>query len=72
MASDTVMHIYPDPLAEKLRAALARLHGVTPARVVCGAGSDDLLDMLTRLVDTKTCVYAPNRAVRSRCRGEPH
>jgi len=34
---------YPDPGAAKLREAIARVHGLDPARVVYGTGSDELL-----------------------------
>lgn len=36
---------YPDPDAGALRAAIARLHGVDPERIVCGTGSDELLNL---------------------------
>ena len=34
---------YPDGGADRLREALGRRWGLDPARIVCGAGSDDLL-----------------------------
>ena len=37
---------YPDGGAEYLRAAIGRRYGLDPARIVCGAGSDELLFML--------------------------
>jgi histidinol-phosphate aminotransferase len=39
---------YPDGSASSLRAAIARAFGLDPARIVCGAGSDDLLNLLAR------------------------
>jgi len=42
-------HLYPDPLQRELRTALARRLGVDEGCVVCGAGADDLLDVLARL-----------------------
>lgn len=36
---------YPDPDASKLRAAIGALHSVDPARIVCGTGSDELLNL---------------------------
>jgi histidinol-phosphate aminotransferase len=36
---------YPDPDARALREAIAALHGLDPARVVCGTGSDELLNL---------------------------
>lgn len=35
--------LYPDPDSTQLRAAIGRLHGIDPARIVCGAGSGELL-----------------------------
>lgn len=40
------MHRYPDGNAQALRAALGRHYGLDPARIVCGAGSDDLIHLL--------------------------
>ena len=34
---------YPDPDATGLRAAIGALHGIDPARIVCGTGSGELL-----------------------------
>jgi histidinol-phosphate aminotransferase len=36
---------YPDPDAAALRAAIGRVHGIDPARIVCGTGSDELLNL---------------------------
>ncbi len=36
---------YPDPDAKALREAIAQLHGLEPARIVCGTGSDELLNL---------------------------
>lgn len=35
--------LYPDPDSKALRAALGTLHGVDPARIIMGTGSDELL-----------------------------
>ncbi|MDE2303135.1 MAG: histidinol-phosphate transaminase [Sphingomonadales bacterium] len=35
--------LYPDPDSTALREALGRLHGIDPARIVCGTGSGELL-----------------------------
>jgi len=40
------MHRYPDGNAQDLREALGRHYGIDPARIVCGAGSDDLIHLL--------------------------
>ncbi len=37
---------YPDGAATALREALGAKHGVDPARIVCGTGSDDILHLL--------------------------
>ena len=42
------IHRYPDGNAEELREALGRQHGLDPARIVCGAGSDELITLLLR------------------------
>lgn len=39
-------HRYPDPLAEKVCAAFAALHGVDPGLVTAGNGSDELISVL--------------------------
>jgi histidinol-phosphate aminotransferase len=37
--------LYPDPDSKALRQALGDLHGIDPARIVCGTGSDELLHL---------------------------
>jgi histidinol-phosphate aminotransferase len=39
---------YPDGAATDLREAIGRVFGLDPTRIVCGAGSDDLLNLLAR------------------------
>jgi histidinol-phosphate aminotransferase len=39
---------YPDGGASELREAIGRAFGLDPGRIVCGAGSDDLLNLLAR------------------------
>jgi histidinol-phosphate aminotransferase len=39
---------YPDGSASDLRHAIGRAFGLDPDRIVCGAGSDDLLNLLAR------------------------
>ena len=39
---------YPDGSASRLREAIGRAFGLDPSRIVCGAGSDDLLNLLAR------------------------
>ena len=42
------LHRYPDGAAAALRAAIAEAEGLESARIVCGAGSDELISMLVR------------------------
>src|ERR1700738_4937425 len=42
------IHRYPEGNAVELREALGRRHGLDPARIVCGAGSDELITLLLR------------------------
>ncbi|CAN2532381.1 Histidinol-phosphate+aminotransferase [Methylocapsa aurea] len=37
---------YPDGSATRLRQAIGAAHGLAPERIVCGAGSDDILALL--------------------------
>ncbi|MFG1431091.1 histidinol-phosphate transaminase [Xanthobacter sp. V2C-8] len=37
---------YPDGSAQLLREAIARAEGLDPARIICGAGSDELLNLV--------------------------
>jgi len=53
------LHIYPDPGQLKLREAIGDYLSVDPAQVVAGAGADDLIDILLRLVEPKAVVVAP-------------
>ena len=36
---------YPDPDSKALRAAIGKVHGIDPARIVMGTGSDELLNL---------------------------
>ena len=45
LAEGAAPSIYPDPDARELRAALGALHGIDPALIVCGTGSDELLNL---------------------------
>ena len=40
------LHLYPDGDCRALREALAARHGLDAARIVCGAGSDELIGLL--------------------------
>jgi histidinol-phosphate aminotransferase len=37
--------VYPDPDCKALRGAIGALHGIDPARIVMGTGSDELLNL---------------------------
>ena len=39
---------YPDPAAHLLRGAIAAKHGIDPALIVCGTGSDELLTLIAQ------------------------
>jgi len=40
------LEIYPDGTAHDLKAAIAEVHGLNPANILCGNGSDDLLTLI--------------------------
>ena len=42
------LHRYPDGGSDKLREAIGKRYGLDPARIVCGAGSDELINLLVR------------------------
>jgi histidinol-phosphate aminotransferase len=50
---------YPDGSASALRDAIGTAFGLDPDRIVCGAGSDDLLNLLARayLTDGDEAIY---------------
>jgi histidinol-phosphate aminotransferase len=45
-AGATTLHDYPDGSATHLREAIGRAFGLDPARIICGSGSDELLNLL--------------------------
>jgi histidinol-phosphate aminotransferase len=45
-AKSSVLELYPDGSALALREAIAARYGLNPASIVCGAGSDELLQLL--------------------------
>ena len=47
-AVDGRLRLYPNPMAEKLRAKLAKLHGCKPENIIIGNGSDEVLALATR------------------------
>jgi histidinol-phosphate aminotransferase len=44
--SAAVMHRYPSTDHGALRAAIGAVHGFDPARIICGAGSDEIITFL--------------------------
>lgn len=50
IAAERGYHIYPDPDQRKVREALAADLAVGADRIVCGLGSDDLIDLILRAV----------------------
>lgn len=57
LAREPFYHIYPDPGQTRLRAALADYAGLAVEQILCGAGADELIDLILRL-----CI-APGDAV---------
>lgn len=53
------LHIYPDPAASELRKGLAEYLDVDAASIVAGSGSDDLIDVLIRLLMPAAVVTTP-------------
>lgn len=50
LAHEPYYAMYPDPNATQLREALSRYTGQPNERIVCGAGADELIDLVLRLV----------------------
>lgn len=42
------LHRYPDGGANELRHAIGEMNGLDPERIICGAGSDELITLLIR------------------------
>jgi len=42
------LEYYPDGSTRELRAAIAETYGLNPDRIVCGAGSDEILTLIAR------------------------
>lgn len=43
-------HIYPDPESRSLRAALSRFTGAPAENILAGAGADELIDLIMRVI----------------------
>lgn len=50
LQTTTTYHIYPDPEQTALRTALAAYTGRSPDEIICGAGADELIDLVLRLI----------------------
>jgi histidinol-phosphate aminotransferase len=50
ITTERAYHIYPDPDQTKVREAIGEWLDVAPQRIVCGLGSDDLIDLILRAV----------------------
>jgi histidinol-phosphate aminotransferase len=48
LAASRELHIYPDPDQTALRAAISAYIGVPAAHILCGAGADEVIDLLAR------------------------
>ena len=47
-AAAASLHLYPVTDHAGLRAAIGAVHGLDPARIICGAGSDEIIAFLTQ------------------------
>lgn len=50
LANGRFYHIYPDPEAAALRAAISDFVGVSAVRLMAGMGADELIDLVLRVV----------------------
>ncbi len=51
------LHIYPDPESRRIRNLLADFHGISAESIVVGAGADELIDLIMRLlIDPGDCL----------------
>lgn len=47
-AAAATLNLYPDPSCSGLRRAIADRYGLDPERIICGAGSDEIFQLLAR------------------------
>jgi histidinol-phosphate aminotransferase len=50
LANLGTLHIYPDPESRKIRKRLASHHSILEENLVIGAGADELIDLIMRIV----------------------
>ncbi|BCX06074.1 MAG: histidinol-phosphate aminotransferase [Candidatus Roseilinea sp.] len=48
IARASTLHIYPDPDQTALREAIGDYIGVSPDHILCGAGADEVIDLIAR------------------------
>ena len=56
------IHIYPDPLHRRLKKALSEYTGMEEEYIIAGAGSDEILELITRLFveeGDKVAIFTP-------------
>ncbi|MEY8842232.1 aminotransferase class I/II-fold pyridoxal phosphate-dependent enzyme, partial [Cribrihabitans sp. XS_ASV171] len=46
--SAATLHRYPSTDHASLRAAIGRVHGLDPERIICGVGSDEVLQFIVQ------------------------
>lgn len=46
VASHVAMNRYPDGASTELRAKLGEVNGLNPEKIICGAGSDEILELI--------------------------
>ncbi len=63
-AVDGRLRLYPNPTAQPLREALAKLHGCEASQIIIGNGSDELLALAVR-VFTEPAPVTPTRESKS-------
>ena len=56
----TSLHRYPDPQARVLIAAIAERHDLSPTRIACGRGAEQLLALVIRAMARGARVVAPS------------
>src|SRR6266511_3757501 len=65
VAVDGRLRLYPNPMAQALREKLAELHRCSPANIIVGNGSDELLALATRTFVEPAVPQVPGRTDRS-------
>ena len=48
VAHAAAAHLYPPTDHAELRAAIGEVHGLDPERIICGVGSDEVLQLVTQ------------------------